>query len=295
MSDNTQEEAHTGPIKTPKQLLVAVFFAFAIPVAIIMGFVAYVSSDSKPAGSTQAEAYSLGGVSADDIERGVAQRIRKVGAVEIRDANRALKSGEEIFKAQCAACHATGAAGAPKLGDAGAWGPRIKTGYEALLTSALKGKGAMGAQGGGDFEDVEIGRAVVYMANAGGAKFPVPDRPAAAGAAAAPAEAAPAAAAAAPAAAPAATQVAAAAPAAAAGNNGEATYKASCVACHGAGVAGAPKFGDKAAWAPRVKQGVPALYTSVLKGKGAMPPKGGSGAPDADIKAAVDYMVSAAK
>lgn len=295
MSDNTQEEAHTGPIKTPSQLLAAVFFAFAIPVAIIMGFVAYVSSDSKPAGSTSAESYSLGGLSADDIERGVAQRIRKVGAVEIRDANRALKTGEEIFKAQCSACHATGAAGAPKFGDASAWGPRIKNGYEALLTSALKGKGAMGAQGGGDFEDVEIGRAVVYMANAGGAKFPVPDRPAAAGAAAAPAEAAPAAAAAPAApAAPAAMPVAAAAPAAAA-NNGEATYKATCVACHGAGVAGAPKFGDKAAWAPRIKQGTAVLYASALKGKGAMPPKGGSGAPDADIKAAVDYMVGAAK
>ena len=102
----------------------------------------------------------------------IASRIQKVGAVEIRDANRPLKAGEEVFKAQCAACHTTGVANAPKVGDAGAWGPRIKNGYEALLTSALKGKGAMGAQGGGDFDDVEIGRAVVYMANTGGGKFP---------------------------------------------------------------------------------------------------------------------------
>lgn len=184
MSDNTQEEAHTGPIKTPKQLLWAAFFSFVAPVVIIMGLVAYVSSESKPAGSAQAERYALGGVTAQDQERGVAERLRKVGAVEIRDANRALKTGEEVFKAQCAACHATGAAGSPKFGDAAAWAPRIKTGYEALLNSALKGKNAMGAQGGGDFDDIEIGRAVVHMANAAGAKFAVPDRPAAAASAA---------------------------------------------------------------------------------------------------------------
>jgi cytochrome c5 len=146
------------------------------------------------------------------------------------------------------------------------------------------------------------------MANAGGAKFAEPAAPAApaqaAGAsAAAPAAAAPASAAtaAAPAAAAASTTVAAAAPAAtpapaaAAGAGGEALYKQTCFACHGAGVAGAPKFGDKAAWAPRVQQGMPALVQSVLKGKGAMPPKGGSSASEAEIQAAVGYMVSAAK
>ncbi len=184
MSDNTQEEAHTGPIKTPKQLLWASFFAFVVPVVVIIGLVAYVTSDSKPAGSGEAERFALGGITAQDQERGVAQRLAKVGSVEIRDANRPLKSGEEVYKAQCAACHTAGAAGAPKLGDAGAWAARLKTGYEALLTSALKGKGAMGAQGGGDFDDIEIGRAVVHLANAAGAKFPIPDRPAAAASAA---------------------------------------------------------------------------------------------------------------
>lgn len=311
MSDNTQEEAHTGPIKTPKQLLLTVFFAFVVPVAIIMGLVAYVTSENKPAGATQAEAFSLGGITAQDMERGVAQRIRKVGTVEIRDANRPLKSGEEVFKAQCTTCHSAGVAGAPKLGDAAAWGARIKTGFESLVNSALKGKGAMPAQGGGDFEDTEIARAVAYMANAAGAKFAEPKQPApaakqadgGAGPAtadapasqgAAPAQAAAPAAAATPVAAPAQPQtVAAAAPAAA--GNGEAVYKQVCVACHAAGVAGAPKFGDKAAWQPRVAQGLPALYISALKGKGAMPPKGGSAAPDADIKAAVDYMVGAVK
>jgi cytochrome c5 len=112
-----------------------------------------------------------------------AQRIQPVAAVELRDANRPLQAGEAVYKAQCVACHGAGLAGAPKFGDAAAWGPRIKTGYDALLTSALKGKGAMGAQGGGDFSDVEIGRAVVHMANASGGKFEEPKAPAAAEAA----------------------------------------------------------------------------------------------------------------
>jgi cytochrome c5 len=87
-----------------------------------------------------------------------------------------------------------------------------------------------------------------------------------------------------------------AAPAAGGKVDGKATYDTACVACHGAGIAGAPKFGDKAAWAPRVKQGKEALYASVLKGKGAMPPKGGNTAlTDEQVKAAVDYMVGAAK
>jgi cytochrome c5 len=296
MSD-MHEEAHTGPIKTPKQLLATVFFAFFVPVFVIIAFVAYVTSENKPAGSTDAEQYALGGVTAQDIERGTAERIRKVGTVEIRDANRALKSGEEVFKAQCTTCHSTGAAGAPKFGDAAAWANRIKTGFAALVNSALKGKGAMPAQGGGDFDDVEVARAVAYMANAAGAKFAEPQP--AAGAAAQAAASAPAASAAA--AAPAApTAVAAAAPAtaqpaAAAGNAGEALYKQVCLACHAAGVAGAPKFGDKAAWAPRIAQGLPTLVQNAIKGKNAMPPKGGSTAPDADVKAAVEYMVNAAK
>ena len=125
-----------------------------------------------------------------DVEKAMAARIQKIGSIEIRDANRALKSGEEVYNAQCSACHATGAAGAPKLADAGAWAPRIKTGYEALLTSAVKGKGAMGAQAGGDFGELEIGRAVVYMANAAGGKLAEPPAPVAADAAEAPASAA---------------------------------------------------------------------------------------------------------
>ena len=138
------EEDHTGPIKTPRQLLMAVFYSFVVPVFIIIGLVYYVTSANKPeAGAT-------------NTPESIAARIQKVGTVEIRDANRELKSGEEVFKAQCTACHTSGAAGAPKFGDKGAWAARIKSGYDHLLQSALKGKGAMGAQGGGDFDDVEV-------------------------------------------------------------------------------------------------------------------------------------------
>lgn len=76
-------------------------------------------------------------------------------------------------------------------------------------------------------------------------------------------------------------------------SDGAATYNKACVACHAAGVAGAPKLGDKAAWAPRIGAGVDALVGSVTNGKGAMPPRGACGdCSDADLKAAVDYMVS---
>lgn len=166
MSDTSHiEEDHTGPIKTPRQLLMAVFFSFVIPIFIIIGLVYYVTTHNKPAAG------------ATNIEKSLEERIQKVGTVEIRDANREMKTGEAVFTAQCSACHANGAAGAPKFGDKAAWAPRIKTGFDALWNSALKGKNAMGAQGGGDFEDFEIARAVVYMANAGGAKFPEPTKP----------------------------------------------------------------------------------------------------------------------
>jgi cytochrome c5 len=77
---------------------------------------------------------------------------------------------------------------------------------------------------------------------------------------------------------------------------GKSVFDSTCMACHAAGVAGAPKAGDKAAWAPRLKSGMDALYASALKGKNAMPPKGGNPSlPDADVKAAVDYMVNQVK
>lgn len=188
---SADHESHEGPIKTAGQALATAFFSLVAPIFIIIGLVYFVISYAKPAGTGG----ELGGLTQAELNKGIEMRIAKVGTVEIRDANRPLNAGEAVYKAQCVACHGAGVAGAPKFGDASAWAPRIATGYEALLNSSLKGKGAMGAQGGGDWEDTEIGRAVVYMTNAAGSKFPIPDR-------AAPADAAGAAVAAAAAAAP---------------------------------------------------------------------------------------------
>ena len=297
---------HEAFIKTPRQLITVVLLAFIVPILIIAALVSYVNKAPR-----------LGAGAAAMTAEAIEARIRPVAGFSLKSADgpKVLRAGEEVYKAQCGACHEVGAAGAPKIGDTAAWAPRIKTGYNALLNSVLKGKGAMAAQGGGEYDDTEIGRAVVYMANKGGAKF---DEPKAVTTAAAPAAAAPAAMASAPAAvAPAAPAMAAAAPAAAgmavaaasaaasaapakaapaaASDAGKKLYDTACMACHAAGIAGSPKFGDKAAWAPRIATGMDALYTSVIKGKGAMPPKGGSAASEADIKAAVQYMVAAAK
>jgi len=292
--DASHDAPHEGPIKTPKQLILAVFFAFVVPIVAIILLVHYVASEQKPAAGSD-------GLSAE----AVARRIQPIGTVEVKDASDAgaLKTGEQVYTAVCSACHAAGTLNAPKFGDAGAWGPRIKQGFNTLLNSALHGKNAMPPQGGGELSDVEVARAVVYMANKGGASFPEPAIPAAAAAASAPAAdaaaaSAPAATAAAapapqPAAAPAKTETAAAP--AAAGGAAPALYTQTCQMCHAAGVAGAPKLGDKAAWGPRVAQGIDALTASAIKGKGAMPPKGGSTASDAEIKAVVTYMVNAAK
>ncbi|MED5620841.1 c-type cytochrome [Ideonella sp. BN130291] len=301
MSDSHHHDApHEGPIKTPKQLILAVFFAFVVPIVGILLLVSYVASDHKPAAGSD-------GLSAE----AVARRIQPVGTVEVKDVNdvSTMKSGEQVFTAQCAACHSTGAAGAPKFGDAAAWGPRIGQGFNALLKSALHGKGNMGPQGGGDFSDLEIARAVAYMANKGGAKFDEPKAPAPAGdkvtaeatAAAASATGAGAAqqvaAALASTTTPAKTEATAPTGAAAtAGGAVPALYTQTCQVCHAAGVAGAPKVGDKAAWAARIGQGIDGLTASAIKGKGAMPPKGGAAsASDADIKAVVSYMVNASK
>ena len=172
MSDasQTDHEVHEGPIKTPKQLISAVVASFVVPIIAIIMLANFVNFGSRTGAGSE-------GMSAE----AVAKRIQPVGSIEIKDASdiKSLKTGEQVFQAQCTACHTNGAAGAPKLGDEAAWAPRLKTGYDALLASALKGKGNMGAQGGGDFSDFEIGRGVVYMANKSGGKLEEPKAPAA--------------------------------------------------------------------------------------------------------------------
>ncbi len=182
------------------------------------------------------------------------------------------RTGQQVVELTCGKCHQTGEHGAPMIGDRAAWTQRVKGGFPAVLQSALKGHAGMPARGGmAELSDVEIRRAVEYMLNsgAGGGVAASPAAPVAASAAA---------------------------PAAAVAADGKKVYDTTCFACHAAGVAGAPKFGDRTAWAPRLKTGMPALYASALAGKGAMPAKGGAvSMSDADIKAAVDYIAAAAK
>jgi cytochrome c5 len=161
------EAAHAGPVGFSRQSVVTALFSLVMPIVVVASLVYSVMSPRQLADSTA------------NLESAVSSRIQKVGRVEFRVANREARTGEQVFAAQCTNCHKAGIAGAPKFGDAAAWGPRIQTGFDALLNSALKGKNAMGAQGGGEFDDFEIARAVVYMANAGGAKFAEPVKAAA--------------------------------------------------------------------------------------------------------------------
>jgi cytochrome c5 len=294
MSDAHNE--HESVIRTPKQLIAAVLAGFLVPIICIVLLVQYVTNQNR-----------VGAGSTGQTSEAIAARIKPVAdeGFTFRDVNapKQIQAGAEVYKAVCAACHASGAAGAPKLGDASAWAPRIGQGYDTLVKHAVEGIRAMPAKGGNpDLDEVEVARAVVVMANQSGGKFKEPEVKAApakaadaAPAAAAPAAAAPEAVAAAPA--PAAAAAAPAAPASA--DAGKKLYDSACVACHGAGIAGAPKFGDKAAWADRIKQGQNVLYEHAIKGfqgkAGMMPPKGGSTASDEEVKAVVDYMAAAAK
>jgi cytochrome c5 len=178
-------EEHASPIRTPKQLVIVVVLAFAVPITLIVMLVQLVTSGAEL--SPQHPAMS---------EEAIAKRLKPVGELVVDASQPAAAS---------ASAPATVAAAAPAAAKTGA------------------------------------------------------------------------------------------APQAAAGR-GKAVYDATCMVCHAAGVAGAPKAGDKAAWAPRMKAGVNALYASSIKGKNAMPPKGGNLAlPDADVRAAVDYMIGLVK
>lgn len=286
---------HQSGIKTPKQLIAAVAAGFLVPIICIVLLVQYVANADKVGAGSDAQ-----------TPEAIAARLRPVAdaGFTLKDASapKELKAGDAVYKAVCAACHDTGAAGAPKVGDAGAWSARIGQGQSTLVGNAIKGIRAMPAKGGNpDLDNLEVERAVVYMANLSGGKLKEPAAkgaaPAAAAAPAAPTADTGAQAASATPPIPASQQVKAVAEAGKA--DGKKVYEAACAACHGTGVAGAPKIGDKAAWAPRIKQGSATLYDHAIKGfqgkAGVMPAKGGSSASDDEVKAAVDYMASAAK
>lgn len=181
MSDHhhtADHDAHAAPEASGLRKITNILVLLGLPLVVVGSLVVYYMGQSS------------GHVAASMSEEAVMGRIQKVGVLQLGEASREPKTGEQVYQAQCTTCHAAGLVGAPKFADAGAWAPRIATGYAALLNSALKGKGNMAAQGGGAFADFEIGRAVVYMANAAGAKFEEPKAPETEGAAAPAADAA---------------------------------------------------------------------------------------------------------
>jgi cytochrome c5 len=289
MSDAHNE--HESVIRTPKQLIVAVAGFFLVIVIGIILLVSFVTNT-----------HTAGAGSDSQTAAAVNARIAPIAAegFTLRDSSapKVLQDAKSVYTAVCAACHDSGLAGAPKIGDVGGWSARITQGDETLVKHAIAGIRAMPPKGGNpDLDDVEVARAVVYMANRSGAKFKEPDAPAAAAIATAPAPSnVPVTSVSAPA--TTSSAIAPAGPAVAAAAAGKVLYEKACIACHGTGIAGAPKTGDKAAWKPRLAQGSATLYQHAIAGfqgkVGVMPPKGGSSAPDADVKAAVDYMVSAA-
>ncbi|MDB5902201.1 MAG: cytochrome c5 family protein [Betaproteobacteria bacterium] len=287
MSEHRPHDEHTSFIKTPKQLLVVVILAFLVPILLISIIASLATHSVEPSAKVASDA-------------AIAKRLKPVGQVVVAEGSDTPgeRTGKQVVEAVCSACHATGALNAPKIGDAGAWGPLIKDGHAHLTEMAIKGVRQMPPKGGNpQLTDDEVARAVAFMANQAGASFKEPPVQAApVQVAAAPGAPAAAGASVVPTAAAAAPAGATSGAAAGGASNGKAIFEANCVACHGTGVAGAPKIGDKAAWAPRLKQGMDTLHQSALKGKGAMPPKGGNMAlPDADVMAAVDYLAGQGK
>ena len=222
-----------------RSLAVAGVFALSVPVAAV-------AMGSKP--------------KADD--EAATARIQPLARVDLANAPKAAaangRSGEEIYKAVCGACHETGVAGAPKTGDKAAWAPRIGVGLDVLVKTAKAGKNAMPPKGGSDANDVELTRAVVYLANKSGASFKEP----AAGEKIASGE-----------------------------RTGEQIAQAACLKCHETGEKGAPKISDKAAWSQRASKGLDAMTKTVIRGHGNMPARGGmADLTDPEVKATIAYL-----
>jgi len=169
-----EHDEHSSFIKTPQQLIVVVLLAFVVPILGIVMIVHLVVN--RPHADPAALA-----------PEAVAARIQPVGKVEFgsADGSGAAKSGDEIVKEVCSACHQTGVANAPKIGDKAAWAPRLKLGLNGLLQSVIAGKGAMAPRAGTSLSDPELASAVVSMANQSGGSLKEPAAPAKPAAAAA--------------------------------------------------------------------------------------------------------------
>ena len=170
------------------------------------------------------------------------------------------RSGKEVVESLCSTCHGTGVSGAPRIGDKKAWSKLTSRGLTGLSQSALKGIRNMPSHGGNPaLTDVEIKRAVTYMVNQSGGHWTEP----------------------------------VSRTARTADRTGEQIVQVQCSKCHAKGLGGAPKIGDRAAWIPRVKQGLDGVVRSAIKGHGAMPARGGmADLTDAELKSAVVYMMN---
>ena len=191
-------------------------------------------------------------------------RIQPVAQVKVPAASAAAvaagsRSGEEIYKAVCGACHEAGVAGAPKTGDKAAWAPRIGVGLDVLTKTVKSGKNAMPPNGGSDATEVELTRAIVFMTNKSGASFKEP--------------------------------VAGSKPATN-DRNAEEIAKSTCLKCHETGDKGAPKLSDKAGWTQRASKGLDAVTKTVIRGHGNMPARGGlADLTDNELKGVITYML----
>ncbi|MEW6165821.1 MAG: c-type cytochrome [Pseudomonadota bacterium] len=213
---------------------------------------------------TPALVMAMGGRPQDADEEALKARIQPVAKLSLAPAANAAatagsRSGEELYKAVCGACHDAGVAGAPKTGDKAAWAPRIGVGLDVLTKTAKAGKNAMPPKGGSDATDEELTRAIVYMTNKSGAKFKEP---------------------------------AAGAKPAANDRNPEEIAKATCFKCHESGDQGAPKLSDKAAWTQRISKGIAAVTKTVIRGHGKMPARGGlADLTDNELKDVIAYLL----
>jgi len=171
------------------------------------------------------------------------------------------RSGKDVVDTLCVSCHGTGAGGAPKIGDSKAWARRASQGLTSLTQNALNGIRQMPAHGGNlKLTDSEIERAITYMVNQSGGRWAEPLNRASPGAA----------------------------------RSGEQVVRTTCAKCHEAGVGGAPRIGDQAAWLPRLKLGLDTLILSAINGHGGMPPRGGAAdLTDPEMRSAVVYMFNA--
>ncbi len=170
------------------------------------------------------------------------------------------RSGKEVVEAVCAACHGTGANGAPKIGDHKAWAKLESQGLTSLTAVALKGIRKMPPHGGNpDLSDTDIERAITYMVNQSGGRWFEPI-----------------------------SKTAPPLP-----RTGEQVVQEHCARCHQTGVGGAPRIRDRAAWIPRLKPGFDVLVRSAIKGHGPMPARGGVvELSDSEIRDAIAYMIN---